>query len=178
MEEVDQRLHNRVLPLLHAQGHDLEGQVIAKFVHGQARQAVALAEDHPAGVGEAQLPPEGPGRLDAPPEEGGVDDLVGIAGQHPHRDFAPGIEVAPGHELAAAVDDVHNAARGADVVVPVDFVVINPKAAPAEVRFLPPPQAYLAVFHRVSLYRRGVHRLPLRGAGAKRLRGVTAPKVC
>src|SRR5699024_1015759 len=117
--------------------------------HREAGEAVALAEDHPAAVRKAQLPAKAPGRFDPPAEKGLVDDLVLVPGENADGDFAVGVKIAPRHKGAAAVDDIHNAAHGADVVIPVDFVVVDPKAAPAKVNFLAPPEAYRSIFHRV-----------------------------
>ena len=90
--------------------------VVAEAVDDQAAQPVALGMDEAVGVGDgvelrATSRRSATACADPAGEEGGVDRLVGVGGQHAQGDARVAVVEAAADPLAVAVEDVHDAAR-------------------------------------------------------------------
>ena len=149
-KDLREDLHQRFFPLLETEAGDLERQAVGKFVDGQPRQPVRLAEDHPARVGKAQRLPRLPRRADAAGEKVTVDRLLRPTREHADGQLRPGVKEPAGHEALAAVQHVDDAAVGADIVRPVQLVVIDQLLPLQHTGFLPPAQADLRIVHSSS----------------------------
>ena len=135
------------LPPLQPQTGDLERQAVRKFIDRQPRQSVGLAEDDAAGIGKAQCLPHAPRRLDPAGKKCTVDGLGFIPRQD--ADSQPGfrIEKTARGKVLAAVQHIDDAAVRADIVRPVELVVIDQSLPLPDAGFLAAPQADLRIFH-------------------------------
>ena len=153
MEDVYQRLHQHLLAAIHAEAEDLQAQIVSEFVHRQPRQPVGFSENHPAGIGKAQVLSVAPGGLQTAAEKVVVNGLVPVPAQNANRDFRLAVEEAPGQKVHPAVEHLHHLAVPAELVYPVDFVVIDPELSRPKLPFLASAEAELSLFHQASALR-------------------------
>ena len=146
-ENVTQRGYNLPLVLFHAQRHNLEGKTVVKFIYGQTRQTVRFAEYHAAGIAEAEASAIFPCRTNAAGKKISVDGFCSVVRQDSHGDSGISVKKPFCKEVQTAVQHLHNIAVFADVIRPVDFVIIDPQSAGFEIRFLTAPQTYLPNGH-------------------------------
>ena len=79
-------LHKDVFPLFQAVGRNLEGEIVSELVHSQTGKPVAFAENHTAGIAEAELLAVSPGSGQFSAEEIPVDVLGLISCQDAQGD--------------------------------------------------------------------------------------------
>ena len=149
-KDLRQKPDQHRLPLLHAETGDLKRQAAGKFIHRQPRQAVRFTKDHAARIPEAQRLPRLPRGLDAAAEKGAVDHLLLVTRQNADGQPGSGIKKTAGGKALPAVQHVDDAAVGADIVRPVQLVIIDQFLPRAHAGFLAAAQADLGIFHRRS----------------------------
>ena len=151
-EEVFQNRDDGAFPAFQAEAGDLKAEVIGEFVDGEAGKAVCLAEDDAAGIGKAEGFARLPRGCNAAAEEIFVDVFCFVAREDADGDLGLGIEKAAGGELQAVVQNVDDAAVGAGVVGPVEFVFENQRLAGADVWGFAAAQAYIGIGPVVLLF--------------------------
>ena len=99
---------------IHAGGEELQHDQRPEAIDDQAAQAVALGMDQAIGVGDGveaePVAAQSDGLAEAAGEEGVVDRLVRIAGQHAQGDARMAVVEAAADPLPVAVENVHDAA--------------------------------------------------------------------
>ena len=113
LQRLRQQPGQQLPALVHAKGEDLHRQQRPEPVHREARQAVRLAEHHPAAgqvLGRVNGLAVGPGVLDAPAPELLVEPVVGVAAQKPHPDPAGLAQKAAAQIPPLAADHIHHRA--------------------------------------------------------------------
>ena len=125
--------------MLQPQTGDLEGQAVREFIDCQPRQPVGFTEDDAAGIGKAQRLPRVPRRLDPAGKKRAVDRLCLVPRQN--ADGQPGVRIekpARGKALPA-VQHVYDASVRADIVRPVQLIVIDQSLPLQNAAFLAAP---------------------------------------
>ncbi len=115
-EMAGQAFQDEVAHPVHAKCEKFHDDQVVKSIHHQAAQAVCFRVDQPPGVGlfaqVQNVPTQADGLADPVLDERGIDNPVGIVGQHAQSDSRVPVVKGSAHSGAVRIHHLHQASVG------------------------------------------------------------------